>query len=46
MDPFQKTQNSTAKFHMNKIFSATLLAAQLAGCSSDSMEPSSEEFSR
>ena len=45
MDPLQKTQNSTEKFHMSKIFSATLLAALLAGCSSDSMEPSSEEFS-
>ena len=42
MDPFQ---SSIEKFHMSKIFSATLLAALLAGCSSDSMEPSSEEFS-
>ena len=45
MDPFQKTHNSTGKFGVSKTFSAIALAALLAGCSSDSMEPSSEAFS-
>ena len=45
MDSFQKIQNSKEKFRMSKSFLAILLAALVVGCSSESMEPSSEAFS-